>query len=151
MEWTMKVAGELLILAREHHTALSLADKCINAAKSTDKTEIESLCLEISQNFKMDYSEHFDTEETTIFAFLSAETAELSQLCDQLTLEHQQLYKMAGELETDSGLLEEFGQLMKSHSRTEDTEIFPKIELLSATQRREILLSSAKHAAVIKA
>ncbi len=135
----MKVAGELLILAREHHTALSLADKCINAAKSTDKTEIESLCLEISQNFKMDYSEHFDTEETTIFAFL------------RLTLEHQRLYKMAGELETDSGLLEEFGQLLKSHSRKEDTEIFPKIELLSATQRREILLSSAKHAAVIKA
>ncbi|CAC9592066.1 hypothetical protein [uncultured Gammaproteobacteria bacterium] len=147
----MQVAGELLILTREHHTALSLANKCINTVKSENADEVSQLCLKISENFEMDYSEHFNTEESTIFAFLSIKTDELAQLCTQLTSEHQELYKMASELIEKPQLLEKFGKLLKSHARLENRELFPKIELLSATQRREILLSSANHAAVTKA
>ncbi len=147
----MEVAGELLILTREHHTALSLANKCKNAVKAKDEVEIQALCLKISQNFKMDYSEHFETEESTIFAFLSEKSADLAQLCKQLTLEHQQLYKLADELVKKPESLEKFGKLLKLHAKLENSDLFPHISLLGPTQRREILLSSARHAAVIKA
>jgi hemerythrin-like domain-containing protein len=142
----MKIAGELLILTREHHSALSLANKCVNAVKAKDEVEIQTLCEKISQNFKMDFSEHFETEESTIFAFLSEKSADLARLCDDLTLEHQQLYKMAGELLDQPDSLEKFGKLLKTHARLENRELFPNIDLLSPKQRREILNSSAKHA-----
>ena len=142
----MKIAGELLILTREHHSALSLANKCVNAVKAKDEVEIQTLCEKISQNFKMDFSEHFETEESTIFAFLSEKSADLARLCDDLTLEHQQLYKMAGELLDQPDSLEKFGKLLKSHARLENRQLFPNIDLLSPKQRREILNSSAKHA-----
>jgi len=146
----MQVADELLILTREHHTALSLANKCINAVKSKDKVEIQALCLNISENFEMDFSEHFDTEEATIFAFLSEKTAKLAQLCSQLTLEHQALYKMAAGLVQNPESLEKFSKLLKSHARLENRELFPNIELLSLSQRQEILISSTKHASATK-
>ena len=142
----MKIAGELLILTREHHSALSLANKCVNAVKAKDEVEIQTLCEKISQNFKMDFSEHFETEESTIFAFLSEKSADLARLCDDLTLEHQQLYKIAGELLDQPDSLEKFGKLLKSHARLENRQLFPNIDLLSPKQRREILNSSAKHA-----
>ena len=142
----MKIAGELLILTREHHSALSLANKCVNAVKAKDEVEIQTLCEKISQNFKMDFSEHFETEESTIFAFLSEKSADLARLCDDLTLEHQQLYKMAGELLDQPDSLEKFGKLLKTHARLENRQLFPNIDLLSPKQRREILNSSAKHA-----
>ncbi|ALE53129.1 hypothetical protein SP60_07975 [Candidatus Thioglobus autotrophicus] len=141
----MKVAGELLILTREHHSALSLANKCLNAVKANNEVEIQTLCAKISQNFKMDYSEHFDTEESTIFTFLSEKSDDLAQLCAQLTLEHQQLYKISSELANQPESLEKFGKLLKSHARLENRELFPNIDLLSAPQRRQILNSSAKH------
>jgi hemerythrin-like domain-containing protein len=142
----MIVAGELLILTREHHSALSLANKCVNAVKAKDEVEIQTLCEKISENFKIDFSEHFETEESTIFAFLSEKSDDLAQLCNQLILEHQQLYKMASELTNNSEYLEKFGKLLKSHARLENRELFPNIDLLSPKQRREILNSSAKHA-----
>lgn len=146
----MKVAGELLILTREHHNALSLANKCLNAVKSEEEVEIQALCSKISQNFKMDYSEHFDTEEATIFAFLRGKTADLTRLCEQLSLEHRQLYKLADELKQKPESLEKFGKLLKSHARLENKELFPHIELLTPLQRREILVSSAKHVSATK-
>ena len=142
----MIVAGELLILTREHHSALSLANKCVNAVKAKNEAEIQILCKKISENFEMDFSEHFNTEESTIFTFLREKSTDLAQLCDQLTLEHQQLYKIASELTNNPESLEKFGKLLKSHARLENRELFPNIDLLSPAQRREILNSSAKHA-----
>lgn len=147
----MKVAGELLILTREHHSALSLGNKCVNTSKSNNKEEIQKLCQKTSKNFKLDFHEHFDTEEATIFVFLSEKSADLARLCTQLTLEHQELYKMAVKLIDKPELLEKFGKLLKSHARLEDRELFSNINLLSTTQKRAILNSSAKHASTTKA
>ena len=140
----MKIAGELLILTREHHSALSLANKCINAVKANDEAEIQTLCAKISQNFKTDYSEHFDTEEATIFAFLSEKSADLAQLCAQLTLEHQQLYKISAELANQPESLEEFGKLLKSCAKLVNKKSFTNIELFFESQRVVILNFSSK-------
>lgn len=141
----MKIADELLTLTREHHTALSLGNKCVNAHKAQDTNLISELCLKISQNFKMDFHQHFETEESTIFAFLSEKSADLDQLCAQLTQEHQQLYDLANDLVKNPQTLEKFGKLLKSHARLENRQLFPNIDLLSAAERQCILESSLKH------
>lgn len=141
----MKIADELLTLTREHHTALSLGNKCVNALKAQDTNLISELCLKISQNFKMDFHQHFETEESTIFAFLSEKSADLDQLCAQLTQEHQQLYDLANDLVKNPQTLEKFGKLLKSNARLEDRQLFPNIDLLSAAERQCILESSLKH------
>ncbi|MDC9726285.1 MAG: hemerythrin domain-containing protein [Candidatus Thioglobus sp.] len=141
----MKIADELLTLTREHHTALSLGNKCVNALKAQDTNLISELCLKISQNFKMDFHQHFETEESTIFAFLSEKSADLDQLCAQLTQEHQQLYDLANDLVKNPQTLEKFGKLLKSHARLENRQLFPNIDLLSAAERQCILESSLKH------
>lgn len=58
----MKIADELLILTKEHHVSLSLANKCVNTAKSNNASNIKDLCLQISKTFKSTFSEHFETE-----------------------------------------------------------------------------------------
>jgi hemerythrin-like domain-containing protein len=141
----MKIANELLTLTREHHTALSLGNKCVNTAKRNNNQEVSELCLKISENFKMDFHGHFDTEESTIFVFLSEKSAELAQLCAQLVQEHQDLYDLAKKLPKNPQTLEKFGKLLKSHARTEDRQLFPNIELLSASERQAILYSSEEH------
>lgn len=142
----MIVASELLILTREQYSALSLANNCINAVKTKYKTEIQIFYKKISENLEMDFSEHFNAKKLIIFAFLREKSTDLSQLCDQLTLEHQQLYKIESELTNNPDSLEKFGKLLKSHARLENRELFPNIDLLSPAQRRKILNSSAKHA-----
>ncbi|MBC8494093.1 MAG: hemerythrin domain-containing protein [Candidatus Thioglobus sp.] len=141
----MKIADELLTLTREHHIALSLGNKCVNALKAQDANLISELCSKISQNFKMDFHQHFETEEATIFAFLSEKSADLAQLCAKLTHEHQQLYDLANHLVKNPQTLEKFGKLLKSHARLEDRQLFPNINLLSAAERQIILESSLKH------
>jgi hypothetical protein len=142
----MKIAGELLILTREHHFTLSLANKCVNAVKAKYEAEIQILCKKISKNLEIDFSKYFNTEESTIFAFLREKSTDLSQLYDQLTLKNQQLYKIVSELTSKSESLEKFGKLLKSHARFENRELFPNIDLLSPLHRLEILNFSAKHA-----
>ncbi|MBT3195505.1 MAG: hemerythrin domain-containing protein [Candidatus Ruthia sp.] len=146
----MKIAEELLILAREHHLSLSLGNKAVNTAKSKNIANIKVLCLEIAQTFGSSFQAHFETEEVTIFAPLKQKSATLNILCEQLTKEHQQLYQMAIALKDKHELLAEFGTLLKAHTRAEDRDLFPNINLLSKAQRQAIKTSSEKHLPVTK-
>jgi len=146
----MKIAEELLILAREHHLSLSLGNKAVNTAKTGNTKDIKAFCLAISQTFKASFQAHFETEEITIFAPLSHKSATLKTMCKQLTKEHQQLYQMAIALKDKHELLAEFGTLLKAHTRAEDRDLFPNINLLSKAQRQAIKTSSEKHLPVTK-
>lgn len=146
----MKIADELLILAREHHISLSLANKCINTAKLGNVQDIKTLCLKISQTFGASFQAHFETEEMTIFAPLKNKSAPLKATCDKLTKQHQQLYQMAQELKDNPALLSDFGILLKEHTRIEDRALFPNIGLLSKVERQTIKDSSSKHLSITK-
>ncbi len=146
----MKIANELLTLAREHHFSLSLGNKCVNTAKSGDTKAIKDLCQKISKTFRNDFSAHFETEELTIFAFLKDKSIELSVLCKQLTDEHQQLYQLAEHLDSHTEQLLTFGSLLKSHTRLEDRALFPKINLLTDDEKLTILASSLRHTPLSK-
>ncbi|MDB3893748.1 hypothetical protein N9345_06190 [Candidatus Thioglobus sp.] len=135
----MIVASELLILTREQYSALSLANNCINAVKTKYKTEIKILYNKISKNLEMEFYEQFNAKKLIIFAFLREKLTDLA-------IENQQLYKIASKLTNKPEFLEKFGKLLKSHARLENRGLFPNIDLLSPSQRRKILNSSAKHA-----
>ena len=146
----MKIAPELLTLSREHHISLSLANKCINTAKTNDKEQISALCLAISNHFEHSFRSHFDTEEFTILTPLKDKSVALGRLCERLEKEHQQLYQMAQALKVKPELLAKFGDLLKTHSRIEDRELFPNISLLSEDERQTIKDSSERHLDIAK-
>ncbi|RUA04081.1 MAG: hypothetical protein DSY43_07145 [Gammaproteobacteria bacterium] len=146
----MKIANELLTLTREHHISLSLGNKCVNTAKSNNNTEIKKLCTQVSKVFRKTFAEHFETEELTIFTPLKGKSDALLKLCNQLFDEHQQLYSLAESLHNHPERLLNFGNLLKSHSRLEDRELFPKINLLSDNEKLNILKSSLSHKPIIK-
>lgn len=146
----MIIADELLILAREHHVSLSLGNQCVNTANAGKAEDIKALCLKISQTFSASFQAHFETEEMTIFTPLKDKSATLKAMCEQLTKEHQQLYKLAQALKDKPELLAEFGDLLKAHTRIEDRELFPNINLLSEAQRQIIKDSSERHLSIAK-
>ena len=141
----MKITSEILTLTKEHHSALSLANKCINTAKTGSAVEIDALCLRISTLFKINFQAHFETEERTVFAPLKSLSIELEQLCNKLTDEHQQLYQLSKKLADNSTQLSSFGELLKSHSRTEDRQLFPYVKELSNAEKLAITQSSELH------
>ncbi len=146
----MKISPELLILTREHHISLSLGNKAVNTAKSKNNADIEDLCLQISKTFRESFHMHFETEESTIFAPLKGKSSEIDALCERLIKEHQQLYQLAEGLVEHPHHLAEFGELLKTHSRIEDRELFPHIDLLSTSERQAVLKASEKHLPVAK-
>jgi hemerythrin-like domain-containing protein len=146
----MKIAKELCVLVKEHHVALSLANRCVNVVKSNQIDEIKSLSQLITQDFENNFSEHFATEECSIFSKLKGKSPKLFTLVEQLTIEHQTLLQLAKNLKKNPELLLSFGQLLKSHSRLEDRELFSHINLLSVKQRQYIATISATHAPIMK-
>nr|WP_201342291.1 hemerythrin domain-containing protein [Abyssogena phaseoliformis symbiont] len=124
---------------------LSLANKCVNTAKSNNASNVKDLCLQISKTFKSTFSENFETEELTIFMPLKHKSGSLFKLCNQLIDEHQQLYQLAQDLPNHPECLLAFGNLLKSHSRLEDRQLFPKIDLLSNSEKLAIIKLSSCH------
>ncbi len=141
----MKIPEDLLILTKEHHIALSLANKCINTAKYGSIDEIDSLCSDISEKFVKEFDCHFNTEEKTIFELLKYKSEKLLQICNKLTIEHKKLKQLANDLVYNTGSLSNFGLLLKQHARLEDRELFPNVHLLSVSERQTILFSSYSH------
>ena len=112
----MKIADKRLILTRAHHRSLSLGNKCINTVKSNNTADIKYLCVRISKTFKSTFSDHFETEELTIFAPLKNKSDLLLKLCSQLIDEHQQLHQLVQDLSNHPEYLLTFGNLLKSHT-----------------------------------
>jgi hypothetical protein len=79
------------------------------------------LCVRISKTFKSIFSEYFETEELIFFAPLKNKS-------DLLT----------------------FGNLLKSHSRLEYRQLFPKVDLLSDSEKLAIIKPSSCHTPVVR-
>lgn len=141
----MKPAPELLAIVKEHQLSLSLANMAINVAKSADKLNIEILCNYIADNFEKSFMAHFQTEEHTIFKPLMDADNALITICKKLIDQHVQLLNLAKVLPKQPELLAEFGQILQSHTRIEDRELFANITQLSPQQRQAISDSSNHH------
>jgi len=136
----MKRIKQLQPLSMEHHLSLSLAARAIKTANSGDQAEIRILCEKIIQDYPKQWRRHFDNEENAIFIPYAQRSQAIKNLCEQLTREHQQFDLYIQQMEAGNyAVLKEFGALLKSHTRLEERELFPKISgLLSAPELDKI-------------
>ncbi|MBT3722860.1 MAG: hemerythrin domain-containing protein [Gammaproteobacteria bacterium] len=131
---------QLQPLSMEHHLSLSLAARAIKTANTGEQNEIKLLCEKIINDYTVVWRKHFDNEEQTIFIPYSNRSPEIDQLCKQLTQEHQQFDTFIEQMKSgNTDVLLEFGTLLKTHTRLEERELFPKIsEVLSTKELDEI-------------
>ncbi len=131
---------QLQPLSMEHHLSLSLAARAIKTANAGEQSEIKLLCEKIVNDYTVVWRKHFDNEEQSIFIPYSNRSPEIDQLCKQLTQEHQQFDTFIEQMKSgNTDVLQEFGTLLKTHTRLEERELFPKItEVLSTKELDEI-------------
>jgi hypothetical protein len=120
----MKRSPALLSLSRDHHQALSLANRI---ARAEDETAIAELMAAVPERFRTDIEPHFVLEEEGLLASLSA-TDDLALV--QRTLdEHRSLRDLAARIrEGDENALKRFGIELRDHVRFEERELFVHAE-----------------------
>ena len=124
----MKRIKQLQPLSMEHHLSLSLAARAIRTAQSGDADAIHHLCSEIIEDYAKTWRPHFDHEEQLIFQPFAKRSERVQKLCAQLTEEHRQFDHMVEQMKAgEEDILLAFGELLKSHTRLEERELFPLI------------------------
>jgi len=136
----MKRIKQLQPLSMEHHLSLSLAARAIKTASTGDPAAIQTLCENIIEDYGKIWSKHFDNEEQFIFIPYAQRSAEIQRLCQQLTQEHRRFDDYIEKMQSGNyHVLLEFGELLKSHTRLEERELFPLItEVLAQQELDEI-------------
>lgn len=125
----MKRKEQLAPLSREHHQSLLLAKKCIDTSRSNDMALIAAQCKQIVQKFDEIWESHFAVEEQTLFKLAASYSKQMQRLCDDLTKQHQLLREMKQQMQQGNyNCLETFGIILKTHTRTEERELFPQVE-----------------------
>ncbi len=142
----MKRSPELIPLSKEHHESLVLAKKCQRTAAAGNRDDIEQLCQQISGTFPDKWEPHFRSEEKGIFTLAENHGGEMASLCQRLKQEHDQLREIYRAMKGgDCSGLNAFGELLQTHTRKEERELFPLIESSFSDEQLKLLLATAKH------
>lgn len=127
----MKRHQNLQALSREHHSALQLALKAKRAAMSGDQAKIDTTAAACVAAFSAELNPHFEIEETTLLPLL-LEVGE-DKLMAKVERDHKALRCLAVQMERpDAKTLRSFAELLTSHVRFEEREMFVVIERLLA-------------------
>ena len=119
----MKRHPQLQDLSREHHGALKLARAARQAAESADAGNVAALARCAVHLFAAELDPHFRVEEQGILVSL-AQAGEYA-LVQRTLNEHEELRKLASALSAaDAGTLLRFADLLASHVRFEERELF---------------------------
>ncbi len=126
----MKRSPALQALSREHHTALVLAKACASAAASKDAEKIAAQCARVKRVFEQELEPHFRLEEEQLLPRMHA-AGEMA-LVERTLQEHSDLRALATSigLGGDAETLPAFAELLASHVRFEERELFETAERL---------------------
>jgi hemerythrin-like domain-containing protein len=132
----MKRHPSLIALSREHHAALSLANRVKKAALAGDAAHIEAVRGEVVARFEAELAPHFAEEELNLLPRLAAlgEAALVARTLD----EHRALRALVRRLAAPAAIAEtgdclaEFGNLLAAHVRFEERELFERAQALHA-------------------
>lgn len=148
----MKRIKQFQSLSREHHQSLLLAQKAIRTSESQDTEAVTVLCQEIVHDYPAVWKTHFKIEEDSIFKYFTGKEepgkqAEIVKLCNMLHKEHLTMdayyEKMRG---GDYSVLGDFGALLKTHTRTEERQLFPLLEeVMTEKELNRVLQLSLKY------
>ena len=140
----MKRSPELIPLSKEHHESLVLAKKCQRTAAAGNRDDIEQLCQQITHTFPDKWEQHFRCEETGIFSLAEAHGGEMASLCRQLKQEHERLREIYRAMKAgDYSGLNAFGELLQTHTRKEERELFPLIESSFSDEQLKSYIATA--------
>lgn len=119
----MKRHPRLQTLSREHHGALKLARAARHAAESGNAGNVAALAQRIGHLFATELDPHFRVEEQGILVSLAR--AGEHALVQRTLNDHEELRKLVGTLASaDAGALRRFADLLASHVRFEERELF---------------------------
>ena len=126
----MKRSPALQALSREHHTALVLSKACAGAAASKDAEKIAAQCAKVKRVFEQELEPHFKLEEEQLLPRMQA-AGELA-LVERTLQENRDLRAMATSiaLRGNAEALTAFAELLASHVRFEERELFATAERL---------------------
>ena len=126
---TMKRHQKLQNLSREHHGALQLALRAKRAAMSGDLTQIKVMATSCIAAFRAELDPHFVVEENTLLPLLASVGED--KLVTRVECDHAELRRLSVQLQqADVKTLLGFAELLNSHVRFEERELFVVLEAL---------------------
>ena len=126
----------LIPLSHQHQHALAL---CVQVDRSLQAgtADVEALQAQIRTMFNLEIRGHFAAEEEALFPEAAA-FAELKPLVDQLLREHVNLrdyFVRAERRELNAASLRDFAQLLSTHIRREERELFETCQRLFPAEK----------------
>ncbi|HZR33548.1 MAG TPA: hemerythrin domain-containing protein [Terriglobales bacterium] len=123
----------LVPLSRQHHNALALCVRILRAIESGE-VDLKAWQGEIRQEFEQEVSSHFEAEESVLFVE-AARFQELQPLVRTLLGQHSVLrgyFSKAANGDLTAGDLKVFAEILSSHIRTEERDLFESCQRLMA-------------------
>jgi iron-sulfur cluster repair protein YtfE (RIC family) len=125
----------LLSLSQDHHHALALALRCRKQAlgqiRPSGPDGLRERATEVLGFYASKLVSHLRAEEEVLFPLLRSLVPESRPLIDELVRDHEQIRSIMGQLEGGLGLSKiifDLGDLLESHVRREERELFPLFE-----------------------
>jgi iron-sulfur cluster repair protein YtfE (RIC family) len=131
--------SSLIPLSHDHHEALLIALRLKKGGPTSQhdhlwSTELKKQVHSLQLYFERELLPHFKLEEEILFP-IAVTLEEFQPLIKSLLSQHQKMREMISHISKNSDfddglkkLLSEFGLLLESHVRTEERELFPKLE-----------------------
>jgi hypothetical protein len=125
----MKRHEQLVPLSRDHYSALKLARDAKQAAAAEDNMAIAAISAAATAAFAAELEPHFHIEEETLLPLLTQ--GGHGELARRTAADHAELRRLAVLLQTpDAATLAAFGELLATHVRFEEREMFEAVQLL---------------------
>ncbi len=130
--------SNLIPLSHDHHEALLIALRLKKGGPTSEHdrlwpTALDGQVRSLLLFYERELVPHFRLEEEILFP-IAIKIAELEELVKKLITQHQMMRDAIGiisQITDGDGLkkdLADFGLLLESHIRTEERELFPKLE-----------------------
>jgi len=115
-------------LSRQHHNGLALVVMATRGIQQRGARAVESWCARAVERYDAELAPHFDAEETVLFPALRDFVD--PGLVDALVAEHRRLSELAARLRSapDQEVLAEFLELLRSHIRREENDLFEQAQ-----------------------
>jgi len=123
----------LLILSHDHHQGLILA-QVIKKGSPQYKNLPNSIVGKKDYSIKFYNDElikHFEDEEKILFPVVNGKDDEIDNLIEEIITEHKKIKQLVNQLESDEDVentLDELGNILESHIRKEERDLFTKIQ-----------------------
>ena len=140
----MKRHKSLYPLSHDHHQGLILAQILKkNAPKYKNLPDTIDGKVEYTINFyKVELVKHFRQEEEILFPVAKGKDKKIDLLIDEIISEHRKIENLVDSLKTKSDqveILDELGNLLESHIRKEERNLFPEIERILSEEELKLL------------